>query len=172
MFRTTFASLVLTGLLSSMAVAEDCGRWVECSVDHALSTEDFRSYIYGERREVEPWIKDVQKDEHKEAKRTIQAPALGAGSASQDIRLIEDVASENEARFEEENDLDPVPNPDVFPEDNSTEIINLTPQEEAAMRAYLAEVDAGRQVESDFIVGGNVEPTALKGVRVISTDGN
>lgn len=170
MFRTSYISLILTGLLSSVAFAGDCGRWVECSSDHALSSEDFRSYIYGERRDVEPWVKDVQKNEPVKKPKTFQTPALGASAAGQDIRLVEKVSSENEARFDKGND--PVPESVAFPEDNVTDIINLTPKEEAAMRAYLAEVDARRKVESDFVVGDDIEPTKLKNVRVINTDGD
>lgn len=52
-----FSGLALACLTAVPAQAEDqCGRWVACPEDITLSAGEYRSYIYRNSSDIEPWI--------------------------------------------------------------------------------------------------------------------
>lgn len=165
MFKTSALGLLLVGLTSLPALAGDCGRWVPCGPDASLEIDQTRSYVYGETRDVEPWIADETETKPEMKAPAAQRPALGASPAAQQVRLIENVADSSEDTATEAEAVDP----EVFPEDDVS-VIDLTPEEEAAMRAYLAEIDKERGTQSAFSVGAKELPTQLGNVRVLDVD--
>lgn len=51
-----FSGLALFCMAAVSAHAEDqCGRWVECPEDLSLSPGEYRSYIYRNNSDIEPW---------------------------------------------------------------------------------------------------------------------
>jgi hypothetical protein len=161
MYKTLSIGLVVACLSPLSAAAEDCGRWVSCGDGAISGAYDPKTYIYGETRDVEPWAADEAPADQKNSPEA-SAPALGASAAGQRVQQVEKIAFENETAAQSpsvvsEETVAPFVNEDLDPatQGNSEDgLIALSPEEEAAMRSYLAEVDASRAAEGTELLNG------------------
>lgn len=160
MLKIPAISLTLIALSSFSAIADECGRWVPCPSDSELNVEQARSYVYGETREVEPWAEDEVKSspDTPGTKALAAAPSPGVSKAAEKVELIGRIERESQITSAESPLIDPDLNRDHFPEDEAGVIVDLNPEEEAAMRAYLQKIDDARNAE---------ETSGFEGVEII-----
>ncbi|MFX4300307.1 hypothetical protein [Pseudosulfitobacter pseudonitzschiae] len=87
------AGATLASLSAMAALAEDeCGRWVQCPEDVTLSRGEYRSYIYGNSSDVEPW--SIQDRISLRGRSTLmgvapEAAELGTGTGASEVRQIQ-----------------------------------------------------------------------------------
>jgi len=147
------------------AVAENCGRWVECTGETNLDAADLNSYIYGNRTEVEPWV--GVEDEVEKNSATSSAYSKSAAPAPITLRLPSDLSGSKAAVIAER---------DATSDDDGL-VGGLTATERAELDAELAaqlERDSlGSPSGVDATTQNKPEPARKKlGVESVITNGS
>lgn len=110
-----FPALALICLTAVPARAEDqCGRWVECPEDIALSTGEYRSYIYRNSSDIEPWMAQ-EKAGSKKSSSLMRVSPSGAGLG----------ATAGAADVQQARKIEATPQASILPDGVSTDEINV-----------------------------------------------
>ena len=128
-----------------------CGRWVSCPPGPHINLRLIKSYIYGNSRDVEPWIpmeKPARKKEAPQPAPDSPNPPINASNVISGVETAPSAKSPVELL--------------VAPADiNSDSPFNFSPAEEVAVRAYLDEIDKERGPKNVFDIGVGKQPIEL-----------
>ena len=89
-----FAFILISAAQAALAGGDECGRWVECPDDPALSSAEFRSYIYNNTYDVEPWKPEVEDKGEKESLLSVASAtaSLGATTGAGQVAQAQSIA--------------------------------------------------------------------------------
>ena len=164
MFRTFTISLAFFVFATFSALAENC-RWVTCSPDMGITTKQLHSYIYGNTRDVEPWSAEAMKKPVRKKSpvkpQSVESPLPSKSSGTAEIRLLDNVPDEVASDVDETN-VEETGIEDIGIDETSIDedlqygsvvgegLLDFTPAEEAAVRAYLKELDKDNSIQREF----------------------
>ena len=140
---------------------QDCGRWVPCPPETGIGI-NARSWVYGNTRDVEPWI-PMEKPVKKRRK---QKPAPDSGeSATGSSGVITGAGTGvgNPGSAENLISADGTALPGGIQNISSGDgqSISFSPAEEAAVRAYLDEIDKNNRPGNVLNIGAIQQPVDL-----------
>ena len=144
-------ALAILAVNPAPAFAQNCGRWISCPPESEIG-KNARSWVYGNTRDVEPWV--PMKKKVRTRKRQQPAPdssnsAIDAPGASPGVESASPVQSPVELFVAPSNIT------------SGSGGLSFSPPEEAAVRAYLGELDKEREPKNLLDISAAEQPFKL-----------